>query len=192
MFDPGGFEPRPPSSNKRQFHIEVDHDSQGVLPVAITIQMPKPPQTAHQIPSLQLRRGRKREFGTSRDSQDRGPPSWSRNGRRWIFASSRKRKTTFSTSEAHCQDQDCSKLLSSNFLGEMGQRDGTDWGLQASHETGHDDDGQDLHRPLHANYKKECCRCRMTDATLLLIWLRTARAQCRDHQHSEVAATTAP
>jgi len=75
MFDPGGFEPRPPSSNKRQFHIEVDHDSQGVLPVAITIQMPKPPQTAHQIPSLQLRRGRKREFGTSRDSQDRGPPS---------------------------------------------------------------------------------------------------------------------
>jgi hypothetical protein len=29
------------------------------------------------------------------------------------------------------------------------------WGLQASHETGHDDDGQDLHRPLHANYKKE-------------------------------------
>ena len=37
----------------------------------------------------------------------------------------------------------------------MGQRDGTDWGLQASHETGHDDDGQDLHRPLHANYKKE-------------------------------------
>jgi hypothetical protein len=63
-------------------------------------------------------------------------PVWSRNGRRWIFASSRKRKTTFSASEAHCQDQDCSKLLSSNFLGEMGQRDGTDWGLQASHETG--------------------------------------------------------
>jgi hypothetical protein len=82
-------------------------------------------------------------------------PVWSRNGRRWIFASSRKRKTTFFASKAHCQDQDCSKLLSSNFLGEMGQRDGTDWGLQASHETGHDDDGQDLHRPLHANYKKE-------------------------------------
>jgi hypothetical protein len=37
----------------------------------------------------------------------------------------------------------------------MEQRDGTDWGLQASHETGHDDDGQDLHRPLHANYKKK-------------------------------------
>ena len=36
----------------------------------------------------------------------------------------------------------------------MEQRDGTDWGLQASHELGHDDDGQDLHRPLHANYKK--------------------------------------
>ena len=155
MFDPGGFEPRPPSSNKRQFHIEVDHDSQGVLPVAITIQMPKPPQTAHQIPSLQLRRGRKREFGTSRTPKIADRPVWSRNGRRWIFASSRKRKTTFSASEAHCQDQDCSKLLSSNFLGEMGQRDGTDWGLQASHETGHDDDGQDLHRPLHANYKKE-------------------------------------
>jgi hypothetical protein len=29
-------------------------------------------------------------------------------------------------------------LLSSNFLEEMGQRDGTDWGLQASHETGHE------------------------------------------------------
>ena len=27
-------------------------------------------------------------------------------------------------------------------------------GLQASHETGHDDDGQDLHRPLRANGKK--------------------------------------
>jgi hypothetical protein len=37
----------------------------------------------------------------------------------------------------------------------MEQRDGTDWGLQASHELGHDDDGQDLHRPLHANYKKK-------------------------------------
>lgn len=67
----------------------------------------------------------------------------------------KEEKTTFSASEAHCQDQDCSKLLSSNFLEEMGQRDGTDWGLQASHETGHHGDGQDLHRPLHANYKKE-------------------------------------
>jgi hypothetical protein len=54
--DPSGFEPRPSSSNKRRFHIEVDHDSQGVLPRAITIQMPKPPQAGHQIPSLQLRR----------------------------------------------------------------------------------------------------------------------------------------
>ena len=45
-------------------------------------------------------------------------------------------------------------MLSSNVPGEMGQRDGTDLGLQASHETGHHDDGQDLHRPLHANYKK--------------------------------------
>jgi len=155
MFDPGGFEPRPPSSNKRQFHIEVDHDSQGVLPVAITIQMPKPPQTAHQIPSLQLRRGRKREFGTSRDSQDRGPPSLVPKWPKMDIRLFKEEKTTFSASEAHCQDQDCSKLLSSNFLGDMGQRDGTDWGLQASHETGHHDDGQDLHRPLHANYKKE-------------------------------------
>ena len=36
-----------------------------------------------------------------------------------------------------------------------GRRPGTDWGLQASHETGHDDDGQDLHHPLHTNDKKE-------------------------------------
>ena len=85
-------------------------------------------------------------------------PVWSRNGRRWIFASSRKRKTTFSASEAHCQDQDCSKLLSSNFLGEMGQRDGTDWGLQASHETGHDDDGQDLSSRFASSASLASCR----------------------------------
>jgi hypothetical protein len=75
MFDPGGFEPRPSSSNKRRFHVEVDHHGLGVVPRAITVQMPKPPQAGHQIPSLQLRRDRKREFGTSRDSQDRGPSS---------------------------------------------------------------------------------------------------------------------
>jgi hypothetical protein len=59
---------RPSSSNKRRFHVEVDHHGLGVLPRAITIQMPKPPQARHQIPSLQLRRDHKREFGTSRDS----------------------------------------------------------------------------------------------------------------------------
>jgi len=31
---------------------------------------------------------------------------------------------------------------------------GSDQGLQASHETGHDDDGQNLHRSLRANGKK--------------------------------------
>src|ERR1700730_13402783 len=35
--------------------------------------MTKPPQAGRQIPSLQLRRDRKREFGTSRYLQDRGP-----------------------------------------------------------------------------------------------------------------------
>jgi hypothetical protein len=73
--DPGGFEPRPSSSKKRRFHVEVDHHGLGVLPRAITIQMPKPPQAGHQIPSLQLRRDHKREFGTWRDSQDRRPSS---------------------------------------------------------------------------------------------------------------------
>ena len=42
---------RPSSSNKRRFHVEVDHHGSGVLPRAITIQMPKPPQAGHQIPS---------------------------------------------------------------------------------------------------------------------------------------------
>src|ERR1700681_2574574 len=37
MFDPGGFEPRPSSSKKRRFHVEVDHHGLGVLPRAITI-----------------------------------------------------------------------------------------------------------------------------------------------------------
>jgi hypothetical protein len=45
-------------------------------------------------------------------------PVWSGNGRRWI-SSSRKRKTTFSASEAHCQDQDCSKLLSRDRRGDF-------------------------------------------------------------------------
>jgi len=66
-------EPGAVTTYQRQFHIEVDHDSQGVLLRAITIRMPKPPQAGHQIPSLQLRRDHKREFGTSRGSQDRGP-----------------------------------------------------------------------------------------------------------------------
>jgi len=66
---------RPSLSNKRRFHVEVDHHGLGVLPRAITIQMPKPPQAGHQIPSLQLRRDHRREFGTSRDSQDRRPSS---------------------------------------------------------------------------------------------------------------------
>src|ERR1700693_3742835 len=30
--DPGGFEPRPSSSKKRRFHVEVDHHGLGVLP----------------------------------------------------------------------------------------------------------------------------------------------------------------
>ena len=115
MFDLGGFEPRLSASTKRRFRIEVDHDSQGVLPKAITIQMPKPPRVGDQIPSSQLRRVPKREFETSRGSQDRGPSSLVPEMAHWIRLFKEEKMTR---REAHRKGQDCSKLLRSNILGE--------------------------------------------------------------------------
>ena len=82
----------------------------------------------------------------------------------------------------------------------MEQRDGTDWGLQASHETGHDDDGQDLHRPLHANYKKE-----ITQLILAMSgsgrrnWMQTHKlvgvpypGRHKNHQHERRPQPTQP